>query len=153
MIKKNRSRYAKQIACFKKVHTRISIKAGTPEAFTKKTGALSESFELPFKGILNLIRAGASFHVAAMSADSRINSMKLPNIFILVLLLSFSQVSLYACTGIYYSDDNITLAGSNLDWFDPVAKIWFIPSQEDKYSVIYFGTNGAPQYGVSFRQA
>ena len=64
--------YAKQFACFKKVHTRISIKAGTPKAFTKKTGALSESFELPFKGIVNLIRAGASFHVAAMSAHSRI---------------------------------------------------------------------------------
>ena len=64
--------YAKQIACFKKVHTRVSIKAGTPKAFTRKTGALSESFELPFKGIANLIRAGASFHVAAMSADSRI---------------------------------------------------------------------------------
>jgi uncharacterized Fe-S cluster-containing radical SAM superfamily protein len=64
--------YAKQIACFKKVHTRVSIKAGTPKAFTKKTGALSESFELPFKGIVNIIRAGASFHVAAMSADSRI---------------------------------------------------------------------------------
>jgi uncharacterized Fe-S cluster-containing radical SAM superfamily protein len=64
--------YAKQIACFKKVHTRISIKAGTAKAFTRKTGALPESFELPFRGIVNLIRAGASFHVAAMSADSRI---------------------------------------------------------------------------------
>ena len=64
--------YAKQIACFKKVHTRVSIKAGTPKAFTKKTGALSENFELPFRGIVNLMRAGASFHVAAMSADSRI---------------------------------------------------------------------------------
>ena len=64
--------YAKQIACFKKVHTRLSIKAGTPKAFTKKTGAVSESFELPFKEFVNLIRAGISFHVAAMSADSRI---------------------------------------------------------------------------------
>ena len=64
--------YAKQISRFKKVHTRVSLKAGTPEAFTKKTGALPESFELPFNGIVNLIEAGASFHVAAMSADSRI---------------------------------------------------------------------------------
>jgi uncharacterized Fe-S cluster-containing radical SAM superfamily protein len=64
--------YARQIARFKKVHTRISLKAGIPKAFTRKTGALPESFELPFKGILNLIEAGASFHVAAMSADSRI---------------------------------------------------------------------------------
>jgi len=64
--------YAEQIARFKKVHTRVSLKAGTPEAFTKKTGAVPESFELPFKGIVNLMEAGASFHVAAMSADSRI---------------------------------------------------------------------------------
>jgi len=64
--------YARQIARFKKVHTRVSLKAGTAEAFTRKTGAVPESFELPFKGILNLMEAGASFHVAAMSADSRI---------------------------------------------------------------------------------
>jgi uncharacterized Fe-S cluster-containing radical SAM superfamily protein len=64
--------YAGQIARFKKVHTRVAVKAGTPEALTTKTGAVPESFELPFKGIGNLIEAGASFHVAAMSADSRI---------------------------------------------------------------------------------
>jgi uncharacterized Fe-S cluster-containing radical SAM superfamily protein len=64
--------YARQIARFKKVHTRVSLKAGTPEAFTRKTGAVPESFELPFKGIVNLMEAEAGFHVAAMSADSRI---------------------------------------------------------------------------------
>lgn len=64
--------YARQIARFKKVHTRISLKAGTPEAFTRKTGAVSGSFELPFNGIRNLMEAGASFHVAAMIADPRI---------------------------------------------------------------------------------
>ncbi len=64
--------YAQQIARFKKVHTRVSLKAGTPEAFERKTGAIADSFELPFKGIKNLIKARASFHVAAMSADSRI---------------------------------------------------------------------------------
>ncbi|MBA7486266.1 hypothetical protein ES707_21822 [subsurface metagenome] len=41
-------------------------------AFLKKIGARSESFELPFKGIVNLMKAGASFHVAAMTADPRI---------------------------------------------------------------------------------
>jgi len=64
--------YAREIARFKKVHTRVSIKAGTPEIFTQKTGAIADSFELPFQGIKNLIKAGASFHIAAMSADSRI---------------------------------------------------------------------------------
>lgn len=64
--------YARQITRFKKVHTRVSLKAGTSEVFTRKTGAIADSFELPFRGIQNLIKVGASFHVAAMSADSRI---------------------------------------------------------------------------------
>jgi len=66
--------YARQIARFKKVHTRVSLKAGTPEAFTRKTGATPESFDLPFRGIVSLREAGASFHVAAMTADPRIVS-------------------------------------------------------------------------------
>jgi len=64
--------YARQIARFKKVHTRVALKAGTPEAFTRKTGAKAESFELPFQAIVNLFEAGASFHVAAMTADPRL---------------------------------------------------------------------------------
>lgn len=63
--------YARQVARFKKVHTRVALKAGTPEAFTRKTGATPESFELPFTGIVNLLKAGGSVHVAAMSADPR----------------------------------------------------------------------------------
>ncbi len=63
--------YAREIAGFKKVHTRVSLKAGTPEAFTKKTGARPEDFWLPFAGIENLASARASFHIAAMSADPR----------------------------------------------------------------------------------
>ncbi len=63
--------YARQLARLKKVHTRVSLKAGTPEAFTRKTGATAESFDLPFQAVVNLLTAGASFHVAAMSADAR----------------------------------------------------------------------------------
>jgi uncharacterized Fe-S cluster-containing radical SAM superfamily protein len=68
--------YAPQLARFKKVHTRVSFKAGTPEAFTEKTGAIPESFELPFNAIANLIKVQASFHVAAMTADPRIVTKK-----------------------------------------------------------------------------
>lgn len=66
--------YVEKISPFTKLHVRVSLKAGTPEAFTKKTGANLESFELPFKGIQNLKECGVSFHVAAMSADPRIMS-------------------------------------------------------------------------------
>ena len=63
--------YAREIARFKKVHVRVALKAGTPEAFMQKTGAKPEFFELSFQGIINLLRAGASVHVAAMSGDAR----------------------------------------------------------------------------------
>jgi uncharacterized Fe-S cluster-containing radical SAM superfamily protein len=66
--------YAREIACFKKVHTRIALKAGTPEAFAWKTGAIPDSFELPFQAIVSLLEAGASLHVAAMTADPRFTS-------------------------------------------------------------------------------
>lgn len=64
--------YVRAIARFKKPHVRVSLKAGTPEAFTRKTGAKPESFELPFHAIENLLEYGVSFHVAAMSADPRV---------------------------------------------------------------------------------
>lgn len=66
--------YVKKVSEFKKVHVRVSLKAGTPMDFTRKTGATSESVELPFKGIKNLMKHDCSFHVAAMSADPRIMS-------------------------------------------------------------------------------
>ncbi len=68
------SDYVKQVARFSKPYVRISLKAGTPEAFTRKTGANQGSFEIPFQAIRNLLRHNVSFHVAAMSADPRIMS-------------------------------------------------------------------------------
>lgn len=64
--------YAEKVSKFRKVHIRVSIKAGTPEAFSEKTGAKPEAFELPFQGIRNLLRYGSNFHVASMSGDPRI---------------------------------------------------------------------------------
>lgn len=69
-------KYVENISGFKKVHVRISLKAGTPMDYTRKTGATSESFEIPFQAIKNLIKHECSFHVAAMSADPRIMSSK-----------------------------------------------------------------------------
>jgi uncharacterized Fe-S cluster-containing radical SAM superfamily protein len=64
----------KAISKFDKPHIRVGLKAGTPEGFTERTGAIGDSFELPFIGIKNLLDAGVSFHVASMSADSRFMS-------------------------------------------------------------------------------
>ena len=65
------SSYVKEVSQFKKVHTRISLKAGTAEGFNKRTGAKSEAFILPFKAIQFFLRYRASFHVASMSKDPR----------------------------------------------------------------------------------
>jgi len=68
--------YVQAVARFKKPHVRVSLKAGTPEAFTRKTGAKPESFQLSFRAIENLLDCGVSFHVAAMSADPRIMTVE-----------------------------------------------------------------------------
>jgi len=64
--------YVHKISKFTKPHVRVSLKAGTPEAFKKKTGAQPEAFGIPFQAICNLLDYNVSFHVAAMSADPRI---------------------------------------------------------------------------------
>jgi len=68
--------YVNKISRFTKPHVRVSLKAGTPEDFTKKTGAKPDAFEIPFQAIRNLLDHSVSFHVAAMSADPRIMTPK-----------------------------------------------------------------------------
>jgi uncharacterized Fe-S cluster-containing radical SAM superfamily protein len=68
--------YVKKVSRFAKPHVRISLKAGTPEDFMRKTGAKPEAFEIPFQAIRNLLDYNVSFHVAAMSADPRIATQK-----------------------------------------------------------------------------
>lgn len=68
--------YVKAVSDYPKTHVRLSLKAGTPEDFTRKTGAKPEAFEIPFRAIRNLLDLKVSFHVAAMSADPRIMSQE-----------------------------------------------------------------------------
>ncbi len=65
--------YVREISRFERVHIRVSLKAGRPETFTQRTGAVPEAFELPFKAIEALLDHGVSFHVAAMT-DPRLMS-------------------------------------------------------------------------------
>jgi len=65
--------YARKLASLTKVHVRVSLKAGTPQGFTKRTGAIPERFDLPYQAIRNLLNSGVSFHVASMS-DPRLMS-------------------------------------------------------------------------------
>jgi uncharacterized Fe-S cluster-containing radical SAM superfamily protein len=63
--------YVNKLKKYKNIHIRVSLKAGTPEGFEKRTGGKGEFYGLPFKAIENLMQAGVSFHVAAMT-DSRL---------------------------------------------------------------------------------
>lgn len=59
--------YARELSRFRKVHVRVSIKAGTPEGFERRTGAMGEFYELPFKALGYLLRYKVSCHAAAMT--------------------------------------------------------------------------------------
>jgi uncharacterized Fe-S cluster-containing radical SAM superfamily protein len=59
--------YVNSLKKYKNVYIRLCLKAGTPEGFQKRTGALGEFFELPFLGIKNLMEANLKFHVACMN--------------------------------------------------------------------------------------
>jgi len=51
------------------LQVRLSIKAGTPDAFERKTGARAEFSELPWKALDFLRKYGIKHRVAAMSQD------------------------------------------------------------------------------------
>jgi uncharacterized Fe-S cluster-containing radical SAM superfamily protein len=63
--------YVRQVAQFEKVYIRVSLKAGTPDGFQRRTGAVGDSYRLPYQAIQHLLQAHAHFHVAAMT-DSRL---------------------------------------------------------------------------------
>lgn len=63
--------YVKQLSQYKKPRVRVSLKAGTPDQFAKKTGATPESFELQFIAIRNLLKYDINFTLAA-ATDPRI---------------------------------------------------------------------------------
>lgn len=65
--------YVHALKEFTKVHVRVSLKAGNVKGFQWRTGAIGEFYRLPFEAVRNLLDAGVSFHVAAMT-DPRIMS-------------------------------------------------------------------------------
>lgn len=64
--------YVQKLAPFsKKVYVRVSFKAGTPEGFEMRTGAVGKYYELPFKALKSLLDNGVYAKAAAMT-DSRV---------------------------------------------------------------------------------
>ncbi|MEW6327934.1 MAG: radical SAM protein [Thermodesulfobacteriota bacterium] len=63
--------YVRALTRYKNIHLRVSLKAGSPGGFEKRTGARGDFYELPYQAIGHLMREGIPLNVAAMS-DSRL---------------------------------------------------------------------------------
>jgi len=68
-----RPELVKDLKGFSKLVVRVSIKAGTPNAFEERTGALRQFFEAPFRALEALVTSGVDCYPAALT-DPRIVS-------------------------------------------------------------------------------
>lgn len=62
--------YAEQLSSFKNLHVRVSLKATSPEDFSRLTGATPKAFGLQLEALKNLLNAEVSFHPAIMVSFS-----------------------------------------------------------------------------------
>lgn len=62
--------YAKELALYPFVHTRVSLKGCTEEEFARLTGADPKGFQLQLAALNNLVKAGVSTHPAVMLSFS-----------------------------------------------------------------------------------
>ncbi len=63
--------YVRALKKYRNLYVRVSIKAGTPEGFERRTGGKGEFYELPYLAVETLKKEGLYFRVAPMS-DSRL---------------------------------------------------------------------------------
>ena len=71
--------FALSLARFKNLHVRVSIKGSNKKEYNTLTGAVSDSYELPFKALDYLIDVGVSCNVCVMisfSNEKSINKVK-----------------------------------------------------------------------------
>ena len=61
---------ANQLAKYKRLHVRVSIKGCSPEEFHTLSGAHRDAYELPFKALRHLIDAGVSCNACVMASFS-----------------------------------------------------------------------------------
>jgi len=61
---------AEQLSKYKRLHVRLSIKGTHAEEYHRLTGAIEDSYELPFIGLQNLMEAGVSCNACVMISFS-----------------------------------------------------------------------------------
>jgi len=62
--------FAEELAPYKNLHVRVSIKGTSQEEYHKLTDAIPESYELPFRALKHLIDAGVSCNACVMISFS-----------------------------------------------------------------------------------
>jgi uncharacterized Fe-S cluster-containing radical SAM superfamily protein len=71
--------YARDLAKFRSVHVRVSLKATNPSEFCRLTGADPNAFNLQLRALENLLEAGVSCNPAVMTSfttDANIQELK-----------------------------------------------------------------------------
>jgi uncharacterized Fe-S cluster-containing radical SAM superfamily protein len=63
--------FAKELSKFKNLHVRVSIKGTNKHEYNQLTGAVSDSYDLPFKALEYLMEAGVSCNVCLMISFSK----------------------------------------------------------------------------------
>jgi len=62
--------YCRDLASFRSLHVRVSLKGSCEEEFARLTGARSDDFTLQLDALRNMVEAGVSCHPAVMSSFS-----------------------------------------------------------------------------------
>jgi uncharacterized Fe-S cluster-containing radical SAM superfamily protein len=70
MILGNAPEYVHELSKYSRLHVRVSIKGDCPEQYHELTGALPESYELPYRALKHLIEAGVSCNACLMASFS-----------------------------------------------------------------------------------
>ncbi|UCE55759.1 MAG: hypothetical protein JSV31_09995 [Desulfobacterales bacterium] len=65
--------------------------------------------------------------------------MKKILIIALGIMLVLTGAPSFACTVFYASNGEMTLAGNNEDYINPLTKAWFEPAENGKYGSVFFG--------------
>ncbi len=93
--------YVKKLSNFNNLYVRVSLKAGSPETFSKVTGAIPKAYYYPLQALKNLINYGVPCHASVIidfckKSEFKFLTNNLQNIDpILVTNLEFESLILY----------------------------------------------------------
>ena len=68
--------FAKELSRFCNLHVRVSIKGTNKEEYVRLTGAMSSSYDLPYKALEHLMAAGVSCNVCLSISFSSPDNIK-----------------------------------------------------------------------------